>query len=620
MKKFILIFLTLVLGLSVVFAENFTVEQYDLDIAVSIDRVYTVNEHIVLNYTTPSHGFYRSIPYRYESGKEAKVTNIKVDENFDKEYAGSNIDLKIGDADKLVKGMKEYNISYIFNLGDDGYPDYDEFYYNLVGDGWATDVKNISYSITFPKAITADRIWLTSGAFGSTNQSKEYQLNNNNTVIQGKVSKLADNEALTLRVEMDPGFFENAWVKKDFTYLGAIAIILSGIAFIFLFIMFYKKYGVDKPLTVVVNFEAPNGLSPLECGYVIDSSADDKDVASMIFYWADKRYLTIEEVDKKKDSFIFHKIKELPETASKAEKELFNALFSKGDESSTTDLAKSGFATKINEKVKPEVKNYFVKEKALIDPKSLSKKGLMWIFALLFTIIYSFGTCIYDLDFMIIVLIGSLIFLAFSFLFSSLMKKYSYVKKSARIGILIGYIIVSILILGAIIFISALGNTSLLLTFISFVFFVIVAILASFGGNVMEKLSDYGQHTIENVLGFKEFIDKVEVDKLKLLIDQDPEYFYHILSYAICFGLEDKWAKKFNGIFIEPASWYTSSSYTAGDYFFYTAMYRRWNNAYRTQIFPASYQTGSGKGGASTFSGSSGFSGGGFGGGGGRSW
>ncbi|NLZ69179.1 MAG: DUF2207 domain-containing protein, partial [Spirochaetales bacterium] len=154
MKKFILIFLTLVLGLSVVFAENFTVEQYDLDIAVSIDRVYTVNEHIVLNYTTPSHGFYRSIPYRYESGKEAKVTNIKVDENFDKEYAGSNIDLKIGDADKLVKGMKEYNISYIFNLGDDGYPDYDEFYYNLVGDGWATDVKNISYSITFPKAIT----------------------------------------------------------------------------------------------------------------------------------------------------------------------------------------------------------------------------------------------------------------------------------------------------------------------------------------------------------------------------------------------------------------------------------------------------------------------------------
>ncbi len=625
MKKFTLVALVLLFGVFSLFAENFVIEQYVVDIDVSLDRVYTINESLVLNYTSPSHGFYRDIPFKYRDEKngaiKAKIGDISVSAPYEKETNGDYISLKIGEADKTVSGRVEYNISYTYDLGADRYPDYDEFYYNIIGDMWNTSISNIIFRIKFPSAIDKDRIWCTSGLFGSTSFIGKTSLEMDDTVLMGYVPSLGANSALTVRVEMDEGYFVGAREIKDFSLLAGILTIVLGIVIAIYFFISYSRYGVDKPLNVVVNFYAPNGLTPLECGYLIDESADDKDIGAMIFYWADKGYLTIEETKEKGESFIFHKKRELDESATENEKKLFAAFFKAGDDVDTKALEKSRYAKTVNEKIKPGIGSYFKGERALVEPTSTHKGRVVTALAVLFTLVYSFAMCILDLTFSFFTLFCAFFFLCLSLVFASRMKKHRYVKKFSRIWSILIYAVIALFCVALTYAYAANGNSSRVTTNIATLAFVVVSLLGSFGVVAMEKRSDYGQHTMENVLGYREFIDKVEVDKLKMLIADDPEYFYHVLSFAICFGLEDKWAKKFDSLLVQPASWYYSPYNTVTDYVFYSSLYRRWNNTYKSQIVPASYpQSTSGHGGSSTFSGSSGFSGGGFGGGGGRSW
>ena len=93
----------------------------------------------------------------------------------------------------------------------------------------------------------------------------------------------------------------------------------------------------------------------------------------------------------------------------------------------------------------------------------------------------------------------------------------------------------------------------------------------------------------------------------------DPEFFYHVLPYAMALGVENQWVRAFSGIYIEPVRWYSGRD--AADIYVISSFSRRWNHAYVTVVAPQQS-----RGGARTYRGSSGFSGGGFSGGGGRSW
>ena len=135
------------------------------------------------------------------------------------------------------------------------------------------------------------------------------------------------------------------------------------------------------------------------------------------------------------------------------------------------------------------------------------------------------------------------------------------------------------------------------------------------------------------ILGFRDFIKTAELDKLKELVEEDPEYFYHITPYAYVFGLSDKWIRNFEDIQIIQPTWYYSE-HDRFDYFDAYMMGRMMNDCSRSVsshiVIPeAPHSSGSGgggwSGGGSSWSGGGGFSGGGFsgggsGGGGGGGW
>ena len=82
-----------------VMAENFYIENYDVNISVDKDKTAHVTEKIDTNFTASSHGIYRTIPLKGNS-----ITNVHVSEHYMQNRANGNLELKIGDASEYVYG------------------------------------------------------------------------------------------------------------------------------------------------------------------------------------------------------------------------------------------------------------------------------------------------------------------------------------------------------------------------------------------------------------------------------------------------------------------------------------------------------------------------------------
>ena len=65
-----------------------------------------------------------------------------------------------------------------------------------------------------------------------------------------------------------------------------------------------------------------------------------------------------------------------------------------------------------------------------------------------------------------------------------------------------------------------------------------------------------GTRELEKVLGFQEFLSRVEGDRLGRMV-KTPEMFEKFLPYAMALGVEDNWAKAFEDIYTTPPSWYS---------------------------------------------------------------
>jgi uncharacterized membrane protein YgcG len=142
---------------------------------------------------------------------------------------------------------------------------------------------------------------------------------------------------------------------------------------------------------------------------------------------------------------------------------------------------------------------------------------------------------------------------------------------------------------------------------------------------VMPRKTQRGRLAWEKIAGLEEYIRRAEVDDIQA--QERRGIFERLLPYAIVFGLSDKWAKAFAGLYTQPPNWYQpidANNYTT---------WRLMNDIDRSvwmmnQTLP-SVPRSSGQSSGATGQGfqwsSGGFSGGGssgggFGGGGGSSW
>ena len=370
--------------------------------------------------------------------------------------------------------------------------------------------------------------------------------------------------------------------------------------------LFAKKK--EKQLTSSVQYYPPSGLNPAEIGYIIDNTCDSRDVTSLIYYWASQGHLSIEM--KKHDHFTLHLLKPLESSHRTYEQTLFNKIFSLGNGTSVSDSSLSeNLYTTINTTI-TKVRAVFTGSQKFYDSSANWKAvGL----SILTPAVIVLTTFLASLRFgagdscLPMVITGSILsFIASLMVYKA--KKLSYKGKTKSIVRTVFAVALGLI---GIILISSSGGGALSSS-AAVLAGLAIAANALIAPRVIRR-TDYYTDLLGLTLGFKEFLETAEKERLKMLLDDNPDYYFDILPYAQVLGVSNQWLKRFDGIAVQAPTWF----YGAGvdPYTMHHMMNRNMTRMNRTAMsMPASSSGGFGGGGGFS-GGGGGFSGGGGGGG-----
>ncbi|MBN1968077.1 MAG: DUF2207 domain-containing protein [Candidatus Delongbacteria bacterium] len=606
--------------------EYFVIDRYEININVLESNVYEVTEILDVSFSQPRHGIFRYLETKYRN-YPVEITDIEVRGHQARYTETRNkLIIIIGSEDEYVEGNQRYVIRYKYDVGDDRNSNMDEFYHNLIGLDWDTDISEAKFSIQMPFDFDSSKLNFTSGTIGSVDNSNVEWKVEDKTITGSIKSPLGSYEGLTVALPLPEGYWINA--KKHISYRDLFYQFLGYPYYLIIILIsafLWFKHGRDKKLYPSVEFYPPENFSPAEIGYIIDGRVDNNDVTSLIIYWAEKGFLDIEQ-SKGTKSLTLIKKKDPDSSFKDYEKRMFRALFkSGGDKVNLDDLVNSFYKTIMF--TAGDIERSFTKDPQKKIYESNNKKytfliGLMSFFPL---IMISFEVFLTIPEGTISgnnappFIMGSVfgLFLVIPmFLFAyGVTTPYGYKQKSIKIMLIITSLVLAGLSYLLIAFLIDIARVSLekyiaalVSTFISSVFMYL-----------MSKRTPYGDQILEKVLGFRKFIDSAEKSKLEELFDSNPSYFYNILPYAIVMGLSSKWSKHFEGLSISKPDWYIHYDYYDDNDFSTTNFTDHFNSSFNEIVTKVnSSPSSSSSGGSSSSSGGS--SGGGSGGGGGGSW
>ena len=604
------------------------IENYRVSIVVKKDGRYEIVEELSVNFLERRRGIFLNIPTRYSmtwsvEGKEYyrkyyfPVSDIKVDNKYSIQNFTEGVQIRIGDPDIYVIDIVDYRISYTIQSRDLKLDGRQMFYYNVIGSQWQTDINKVEFDIKFESAIDAQAFWVYSGAYGASNQmSSNFTCNffsSENRHHCVSKEKLSPMEGVTVQQNLPNDYFK----FPDYSYLYIIASGIS-IAYLLFVVFIYYSKGKDGKVVKTIEFTAPKGINASAVGYIIDNKTDNRDIIAQILEWAKDGYLIIDDTESKSLKFI--KQRELYE-GTVYEKNLFSALFLKGNEVTDKQLA-GNFYTAI-EKAKISIVEHFKKEPAVLyEPSSKAFKSLLTSFVWLpitamMIVIPKVNNYEYDVNLFSIIGAGLVTVIVCGIL-TSIKDLWNISKAATKTMMVIGVIVAVLILLGISISVGYDEDLSLIFMFGAYV----VTVISMLFIGKMGRRTTFGLRTYGQCLGLFDFIKTAEVERLKLLLAENPRIFYDILPYAYAFNLAKVWTDAFKNLTIPEQDFYrTTGSFTP------TTMMNRMNNS-MTKVQASSFNppppksgTGGGSfGSGGSFGGGGGFSGGGFGGSSGGSW
>lgn len=618
---------------SVLAAEK--IGSFDAVIKINQDASVEVSEKIKYDFENiQKHGIFRTIPIKYKvrgGNYNLRISDIKVTDekgvpyNFQKSFPGRNIEIKIGDGDKFVTGEKTYIINYKIKRAVNYFENHDELYWNITGNEWPVEIEKASALVILPEEINSNNLQLKCFAgnySSSTGCSGEQGLISGDKIYFSQ-DKLSAGEGMTVVV----GFSKNLIVKPSWlelileTLKDNWILFLPFITFAVLFYL-WRTRGRDPAGrgTIIAQFDAPDKLTPAEIGVIINEKVHNKDITAEIINLAVKGYLKITRIEKdklffKSTDYLLEKLKEENDLENEYERILLGGLFKKKN-------------------IKKSIKDI---KKILADKKIESKKfistALLNVLEKVVNVAGGSEQAEKDKN---IVKLSSL---ADSFykdlekikkeLYETVVEK-GYFSKSPK-KVRNTYI--------------AIGVTALCSSWpMAMVFgglgvfgFIVSGLLIIIFGLFMPAKTKKGTLAKEHILGFKKYLSVAEKDRIEFhnaptsakatagrlsfakamagRPEKNPDRFEKLLPYAMALGVEEEWAKQFEGIYDKQPDWYSGSN-AAG--FNALALTHSLDNFSSSAKSTLASSPSSASGGGSGFSG--GGSGGGFGGGGGGSW
>jgi uncharacterized membrane protein len=560
--------LLLCLATSAAWARSYRISNYVDTIHVSEDGSARITEKITFVFNGPYQGIYRNIPLDYPGPNGSnyslglKVESITDDNGtklkYEKSKSGGYLKLKIyvpGATDATRTVIIEYSVDNATKFFDD----HDEFYWNVTGNEWPVHIDAASATVFFPAntsgALRAQSFY---GVYGSSDKAR--------SSVEGPSASfetpgpLPMRGGLTVDVYIPKGLLhEPSGLKKITRFVRSNPVLtLPFWAFAVMFGLWWMKgRDPDPGRSVAPMYAPPDKMGPAEVGTLVDDSVNPRDITAVLVDMAVRGYIKIVEVQHKgllfsSKDYELHLLKPREQWADLTdyERAMLDRIFSM-----------SGNMTRVS-----ELRNHFYTVLPLMKSEimgALKSKGMYAV----------------DPDSAAGLWVLGALAVALPYVAAQVLKLADFTN-SMGVTILCGIIAVVIIV----IFGKQLSATSL-----------------------------QGARTRVEILGFQEFMNRVDSDRLKRM---PPDTFEKFLPYAMALGVEHRWAKAFEGIIQNPPTWYQGDWTTFNTFYFVNSlgsMTQQTSAAFVSAPRASSSSSGWSGGGFS----SGGFSGGGFGGGGG---
>lgn len=542
--------------------------------------------------------------------RKSKITDMKaVDELYSLDTVKKKKRIRIGSPYEYVPlGLHTYTIKYTYDMGRDPFKGNDEFIFHAFGDYWGTEIKNATIKVNMPSEFERNNIkfFLDKKRFDEATEFVDYEINGNTLVAKfnndkylayqekeycddyiGNNCKLPSyltktlKKSLTVDILLPDKYFKGgSWNYGFISFSISMIIIILAI----ITVINWYKYGKDfKKRAQTVEFYPPENYNAAEIGYIYKKDTSRKLTIALIVELAAKGYIQINELDnkdkdieivnlypkpikyrmstKKKPTRILtvRKLKDSTEDLSSSEKTMMTYLFRKGDvkildknlkkfDQVRDSLVNQGFiviedeitndidaaSERLNEVILNSQKEY---EEKIRNLPSLSQSEIDVMDALFVSdnkvILSEHGTFYKVFDRVSQKVVSDLR--------DKLSDKAARRKRGWTIFFAIISVIMSLISYFKIADMDPAWSYIYYLTFIAD--FVIVFFIF-----IMGRKTAYGEEIHSRVLGFKNFLERVEKEKLEELVEQNPRYFYDILPYCYVLNISKKWIKKFEDI------------------------------------------------------------------------
>ena len=497
-------------------ARSLVIQRFDATIVVDTNATIDVTETIVPKFTGSWNGLYRTVPVDYHtpqgfnwtirfdlvSATDGQGNRLRTEQSRERHY----LKLKVwipGAQDAVKTVVLHYRATNALRFFDE----HDELYWNVTGDEWDVPIEAASALIRLPAKATGVRAIAFNGAYGSTAQDAAVAIDGPSVRVT-MPHPLAFHEGMTAVVGWDKGVVREptALARAGGFAAANWPLFLPIPVFLGMFAIWRARGRDPRRLPITVQYDPPESLTPGEAGTLIDNSADLRDVTATLVDLAVKGYLKIEETEDSKlfglikdRDFIFHLLKREPEWTGlqEHEKRVLDGMFG-----GRTTVALS------------DLENEFYK----------SLTGIK------------------------------------NAIFDRLLDRRYYRARPDQVQ---ARWIAGAVFLGAVLAVGGGGALAakLSMTPIPFVLAGVVSALIVGGfGVVMPARTVRGARTLEQVLGFEEFLGRTEGDRLRDFV-RTPEMFEKFLPFAMAFGVEKKWAKAFESMALQPPTWYAGGSY-----------------------------------------------------------
>lgn len=557
---------------------NWDIDSFDVEIEVLPDASMVVREVIVADFSREGHrGIFREIPYRYRRAGSSfdmrlEVLSVEDGEGRRRQWVQTRDDgylrVRIGDPDRVLHGRQVYAIEYRVGRGLLGFETHDELYWNVTGTEWPVPIGRASCTVVLPVEVDPESVGAQSfvGAFGSSAAGPEARVSGR-TVEFELARGLGAWEGLTVVVGWAPGAIEHAgWPERLGWFVRDNLIVAAPLVTGALLYLIWRVWGRDRGSagSVVVRYEAPEGLTPLQVGAIIDERVDTRDVTAALVGLAVRGYLRIDATEasasgkvKAKDVKLV-KLRDADGGLTDAERMLLGKVFAEFREVRLSDLQHKFYAylPKISQKAYGALvdRGYFAASPARVRGSWLAL-GVFWA--------------------------------------------------AAWVGL-------------AVLVVKEGGAPPAP--------WVIAAVLAGpqvlIAAPFMPRRTAKGRRALEDVKGLEEYIVRAEREELEARARREgfQPHFERVLPYALALGLVEEWGEKFEGLFTPEPGWYEGPSGVPLTTGLWASHLGSTTSTMQTAMssMPRSEGGSSFGSGGSGFSG--GFSGGGGGGGGGGAW